>query len=94
MKKILALSTILFTLSSCKDYWPQEDKDAYHKTCMDDAKMWTSSEAEAKTYCDCVLDKITTKYKTVEELMEHMHEVATYPDIQQCKSLVPEKPKE
>ena len=88
MKNILPLLVIAFLLSSCKDYWPEEDKQAYYKTCYDDALIWAGSETNATIYCDCVVEKITTKYKTVDELMEHMHEIGSDPDIQKCKESV------
>jgi hypothetical protein len=88
MKKALSLFVLTLALSSCHDYWPQEDKDVYYKTCYDDAMNWAGSEANAKTYCDCVLEKVTTKYKTVDELMEHALEIPNDPDIQQCKQTI------
>lgn len=88
MKKVFSLFAAAVLLSSCHDYWPQEDKDAYYQACMEDAQIWSGSEANSKAYCDCVLDKVTTKYKTVDELMEHALELPNDPDIQKCKTAV------
>lgn len=88
MKKVLSLFAAAVFLSSCHDYWPQEDKDAYHQACMEEAKVWSGSEANSKAYCDCALETVTTKYKTVDELMEHALEISSDPDIQKCKTAV------
>jgi hypothetical protein len=89
MKKTLPLLAITFLLTSCKDYWPEEDKRVYYQTCYDDAVRWAASEADAKTYCDCVVEKVTTKYKTVDELMEHAMEIKDDPDVKKCMEGVP-----
>lgn len=89
MKNVFLLLAVAVLFSSCHDYWAQEDKDVYHKTCMDDAKIWAATEADAKTYCDCVLEKVTTKYSTVDELLKHMHEIGADADIQKCKEGIP-----
>lgn len=88
MKKVLSLFTLALALSSCHDYWPQEDKDAYYQTCHEDAMNWAGSEANAKTYCDCVLEKVTTRYKTVDDLLEHALEIPNDPDIQKCRETI------
>lgn len=75
-------------LSSCKDTWPEEYKQQYYSTCMEGAESWARSEAEAKTYCDCVLEKTVAKYPNVEDLLEHMHEVQFDTSIQACKQLI------
>ena len=88
MKKIFFLIAATCILSSCKDTWPEEYKQQYHKTCMDGALSWAKSDADAKTYCDCVLEKTVAKYSNVEELMVHMHEVQFDTSIQNCKLLL------
>ena len=92
MKKVLSLFAAAILLTSCHDYWPQEDKDAYYKTCTDDAERWAGSEANVKAYCDCVLETVTTKYKTVDELMEHALEISSDPDVKKCRETIQHPP--
>lgn len=88
MKRYMSLLAVAAMLSSCKDSWPEEYKQQYHKTCYDNAISLSATEEQAKVYCDCVLEKTIAKYPNVEDLLEHMNEVGSDPDIQQCKQLV------
>jgi hypothetical protein len=43
------------------------------------------TEAEAKSACDCRLEKTMKKYPSVDEAMENMDKIATDPEIAACK---------
>lgn len=82
---ILACTAITFC-SSCKDTWPQEDKDAFYQSCMDDANTWAGSKENAKTYCDCVMKKLLKKYPHENDALDHIDSIINDPDIQACKA--------
>lgn len=83
---------ILFVLLSCIclscNTWPQEDKDAYTQTCLQDANNWAGSPDKAKVYCDCMLQKLMKKYTNVNDLMEHIDSVANDTSLMACKDRI------
>jgi len=83
---------ILFALLSCIclscNTWPQEDKDAYTQTCLQDANNWAGSPDKAKVYCDCMLQKLMKKYANVNDLMEHIDSVANDTSLMNCKDRI------
>ncbi|MBL7717286.1 MAG: hypothetical protein JNL72_00515 [Flavipsychrobacter sp.] len=92
MKTTLYILALAFTFTSCKDTWPQEYKDQYHRDCMESPTLQGVPESIAKSYCDCVLEKTVAKYPNVEDLLAHMNEVSSDPDIQSCSdNLTPKK---
>ncbi len=76
---------MLLSLASCKNTWNEDDKGAWREACTENAMHWAGSEAQAKTYCDCVLDKIMIKYPNENDALEHVGELATDSSVQGCR---------
>jgi len=74
---------ILAGFTSCKNTWSQEDKDNYMHTCMEG--LTTIDSGKATAYCNCMLDKLVTKYPNVNDMLEHMEDVINDKELQQCK---------
>lgn len=74
--------------SSCENTWSQEDKDNYMHTCMEGLNAADEMGGKPKAYCDCMLEKITTKYPNVNDMMENMEQVLKDPELQQCKEFL------
>lgn len=65
----LSLSTFLFMQQQepqKEDKWPKEEKEAFIKSCIKNAKTNMTDE-DAKAYCDCMLEKVIEKYPTPEQ---------------------------
>jgi hypothetical protein len=87
MKRILLAITAVISLSSCGG-WSSEDREMYTQSCMEDARSWAGSEDKAKTYCNCMLEKLTAKYPDVNDMLEHMDEVTRDTDLIRCKQAI------
>ncbi|MDR3681341.1 MAG: hypothetical protein P4L41_15350 [Flavipsychrobacter sp.] len=85
MKPILLIS--LLCIASCKT-WDGDDKEMFYQSCMDDAKGWAGSEANAKTYCDCVMEKVMKKFPNESDALEHIDSVINDPEIRNCKKTI------
>lgn len=79
-------ATLLLALSftSCKS-WDEPDQQAWKQACMENATKWAADEANAKTYCDCVLEKMMKKYPNVNDALEHVQELSTDTAFYYCK---------
>ncbi len=88
MKKFLFLIPVLFLFNSCKNTWDQDDKDLFYQSCMEDATTWAGSKEKAKTYCDCIMEKMMKKFPNENDALEHMDSVINDPDLQSCKKEV------
>ena len=88
MKQIFSLLAVSVLLSSCESGWSDEDKKMYHQSCYEGAMTWAGTEANAKAYCDCMQEKLMAKYPDINELIEHVHEIGTDPELQQCKQVI------
>lgn len=70
MKKITTLALICIALASCssnkksQSTWPDADVAAFRTECVKGAAV-SMSEDIANQYCDCMLQKIMTKYPDV-----------------------------
>jgi hypothetical protein len=84
MKNILGLIVATIFLASCEG-WDGESKEQFHSSCVESMKSAGKTEAEAKSTCDCRLEKTMKKYPSVDEAMEHMDKIATDPEIAACK---------
>ncbi len=84
MKQLLTLILAL-SLFSCKDTWDGDDKNNWKQACMENARRWAGSEEKAKTYCDCVLDRMIEKYPNENDALEHINDFATDSSILKCK---------
>jgi hypothetical protein len=90
MKKIAAILLIVL-LGSCKNTWDSDDKDAWRQACMENATKWAGSDDKAKTYCDCVLQKMMEKYPHENDALEHIDELTKDSSVQSCKTEVMKK---
>src|SRR5262245_4392004 len=75
MKKVLFPFLVLgaTVITSCG--WPKEDIDSLRTACMEDARTWAAGPDQAKTYCDCVVEKVMKKYPRVTDAMENMDKI-------------------
>lgn len=85
---IVVLAALLLAQTACKNTWSGEDKDLFRQACMEDAEKWAGSVDKAKTYCDCVMDKVMLKFPHESDALEHMDSVINDPDVRGCKSAV------
>ncbi len=76
---------LLLMLASCKNTWNEDDKDAWRQACTENAMHWAGNEQQAKTYCDCVLEKIMQKYPNENDALEHVGDLATDSSVQSCR---------
>ena len=74
--------------ASCKNTWSEEDKDSFYQACTDEANKWAGSPEKAKTYCDCVLQKMMTKYPHEDDALEHIDILAKDTALMHCKDEV------
>ena len=91
MKKIFPILFLAILSASCKNTWSDEDKDAFYQACTEEANTWAGSPAKAKTYCDCVFEKMTRKYPHEEDALEHIDSLGKDPELLKCKDEVSKK---
>jgi len=84
MKQFVIFILTICLFSSCAG-WDGESKEQFHSSCMESLRSAGKTEAEAKSTCDCRLEKTIKKYPSVDEAMEHMDKIATDPEIAACK---------
>ncbi|HTM65204.1 MAG TPA: hypothetical protein VL093_02710 [Flavipsychrobacter sp.] len=85
MKKTVVLFMLIFSLTACKNTWDSEARDLFHQGCMESAKESGKNEAEAKSMCDCRLEKVMKKYPNFNDAMEHTGDMMNDPELQACK---------
>ena len=85
MKKIFPVLLLIVLTTACRETWNESTKNTFHQGCMEEAIKWESSPELAKTYCDCVLEKIMAKYPHQEDAFEHFDSLANDPDLIRCK---------
>lgn len=83
--RILIAITFLFTLCSCNK-WSEEDKDAWNQACTENASHWAATPEGAKTYCDCILEKMEKKYPDINDALAHTAEMATDTTYLNCRN--------
>ena len=88
MKKTLLFALVLFSFTACKNTWDGDDKKMFYQSCMDEANSWAGSQEKAKTYCDCVMEKVMVKFPNETDALEHIDSVINDPDIHTCKTEV------
>ena len=84
MKRCIFCILTICLFSSCAG-WDGESKEQFHSSCVESLKSAGKTEAEAKSTCDCRLEKTMKKYPSVEKAMENMDKIATDPEIAACK---------
>ena len=92
MKAISALFLLAILSTSCREKWNEEDKQAFYQACTEEAKKsWAPTDQIAKTYCDCVFDKMYKKYPHEEDALEHIDILAKDTDLIKCKEEIMKK---
>jgi len=86
MKRYLFIICCALSLQACKNTWDSETKEMFQQSCIEEATVWAGSEAKAKTYCDCVLEKTMKRYPDYKDALTHIDSVITDPSIQACKA--------
>jgi len=87
MVRYIVLCVFALSLFSCRGGWSNEDKDSFHKDCMESMTSKLGSADKAKTVCDCRLEKIMQKYPAFNDMMEHLDKVANDTDLAKCNEL-------
>lgn len=85
MARIIIFVFIAFSFAACKGSWDNEDKEAFYGDCLEQANTWAGSDAKAKAYCDCVMEKTMKKFPSETDALEHIDSVINDPDIYSCK---------
>ncbi len=85
MGRTLIFILIIFSFTACKGSWDGEDKKAFYDDCLETATTWAGSPDKAKSYCDCVMDKMMKKFPSETDALEHIDSVLNDPDIYSCK---------
>ncbi|MES2701325.1 MAG: hypothetical protein V4649_01745 [Bacteroidota bacterium] len=86
MKKLFFLLPAALLFASCENTWSDEDKGSLHSGCMEDANRWAPDPATAKTYCDCVVEKVMVKYPHVSDALENLDKIAKDSAVQACRA--------
>lgn len=84
MKSYLLITPLFLLLSSCSG-WSEDSKRDFITSCKETTLSEGKDEAQAKSICDCRLEKIMKKYPDVEAALEHMNEIATDKEIMACQ---------
>jgi hypothetical protein len=86
MKKLIPLLSILFIFTtSCREKWTTGTKNRFYEGCTQEAQKWAGSPELAKTYCDCVFEKMSAKYPHEDDALAHIDSLAVDPDLIRCK---------
>ena len=94
MRKLLPLLLLIAVFTtSCREKWNESTKNQFYEGCTEEANHWAATHEIAKTYCDCVLEKMMAKYPHQEDAFEHLDSLAKDPDLIRCKEEVLNKAK-
>ncbi|XZF14497.1 hypothetical protein ACTHGU_22160 [Chitinophagaceae bacterium MMS25-I14] len=85
MKNVFLLLFCAACFSSCKEDWSDEYKDQYRESCMEEARHWAGSEADAKAYCECALNTTMKHYTTIDEVVENKDSAQLAKELDQCR---------
>ena len=85
MRKYILIVLVIF--SSCKT-WNEDDKNVYITACMNNARHWAGTEEKARTYCNCVLDKMIEKYPDENDALDHIDDLTRDTALTNCRKLV------
>jgi hypothetical protein len=88
MKKITPLLFLLLIASSCKNTWNREDKDLFYQACTDEAIKWAGTKERAKTYCDCVLQKMEERYPNEQDALDNIITLTKDTGLINCKQQI------
>lgn len=83
--KFVVFICLILALSSCKNTWDEESKDAWRSACLENAHNMFATPKQASTYCDCVLDKIIERYPNLNDALENTATLAADTAFHACK---------
>ena len=55
---------------------------------MNNARHWAGTEEKARTYCNCVLDKMIEKYPDENDALDHIDDLTRDTALTNCRKLV------
>lgn len=84
MKKLLLIA-LLLSFASCKG-WNEDEQQSWHTACMEQARTWAPTDADAKTYCDCVMQKLQSRYPDLNEALKNVEQIAADTLFVNCRS--------
>lgn len=76
---------LIIISASCKETWNGEDKDFSYQACTAEAIKWAGSKEKAKTYCDCVLQKMMVKYPNEEDALDNISTLSKDTALINCR---------
>ena len=83
MVKILtAVISMLF--ASCNNPWTGKDKEEFYGGCVKGA-LKDMTEDKAKSYCNCMLEKVQKRYPNVSALKYIRADTALYSIANECR---------
>lgn len=88
MKYCCLLLAGLLLLGSCKEGWDEENKKAYRQSCMEEARTWGGTEAQAEQYCNCSLEKVMQHYSSIEEVLVNKDSLQLRQELDACREAV------
>ncbi len=88
--KILPFVLIIIAVS-CRETWTMANKQSFYTACTEGAIRWAGSEENAKTYCDCVFEKMRQRYPHADDALMHLDSLAIDPELKKCRTDMEEK---
>ena len=88
MKIFLLLLFSMVLIFSCKRKWTEKDKSEFVSACYATAvKDSNIGERNAKTYCNCLLEKVIEKYPDASDVQYIKYDPAIVSIAKNCLSL-------
>ena len=81
--KHVVLLVAMTTLFSCKHPWTREDKDSFLGGCVNGA-LKDMGETKAKSYCNCMLEKLQKRYPNASDLKYAKTDTVLYSMGREC----------
>jgi hypothetical protein len=89
MKSLLRSAPLLslLLLGSCAGGWQDEDKIAFMETCKTGEIRHFISDEQARSFCDCRLQKFMSHYKSFNEVLENRDSAAIEAEMKDCDAV-------
>lgn len=81
------LLPFLLLLAACGGGWQDEDKALFLETCKTGDIRHFISDDQARSFCDCRLQKFMEHYKTFNDVLEDKDSGAIEKEMQQCEAM-------
>ncbi len=85
MKKYLLILFILPMITACENTWDSDARDMFVQGCINAAKKRDMPEEQAKTMCDCRLEKAMKKHPNFADAMENIQDIVQDPEMKDCE---------